>query len=46
VSRSDADLLREATDHLVRLGAHLERGRIGDDIMFDVVCMRLAVAIE
>jgi len=46
VSRTDAELLREAKDHLGRLRAHLDRGGIDDDTVFDAVCMRLSAAIE
>lgn len=46
MTRDDATHLRNAVEHLERLQAHLGRGDLDDDTVFDAVCMRLSAAIE
>jgi uncharacterized protein with HEPN domain len=46
VSRSNGELIANAREHLDRLKAHLRRGDLDDDAIFDAVCMRLSAAIE
>lgn len=46
MTRSDAELVADALDHLAILRRHLARGDIADDVIADAVCLRLAAAIE
>lgn len=46
MSRSDAEHLAAAQDHLRRLRVHMTRHDLSDDTVFDAACLRLAVAIE
>jgi uncharacterized protein with HEPN domain len=46
VSRTDADLVADALEHLRVLHLHLERSSISDQTVADAVSLRLAAAIE
>ena len=46
MSRSDSQLIGNAREHLDRLAAHLQRGDLDDEVVFDAVCLRLSAAIE
>lgn len=46
MSRTNAEHLANAKEHLRRLRGHLDRGDLDDDTVFDAVCMRLSAAIE
>jgi uncharacterized protein with HEPN domain len=46
VTRTDAEHLDNAREHLRILHAHMERSDLADDTVFDAVCMRLSAAIE
>jgi uncharacterized protein with HEPN domain len=46
VSRSDAELVRDALDHIAALRRHMERHDLADEIIVDAVSLRLSAAIE
>ncbi|GAA0991334.1 HepT-like ribonuclease domain-containing protein [Subtercola frigoramans] len=46
MSRSDAELISDALDHIEALKRHVARSDIEDDIVADAVSLRLAAAIE
>ena len=46
MSRSDAEHLAAAREHLRMLAEHLGRGDLADETIFDAACLRLAAAIE
>lgn len=46
MSRTDAEHVANAQEHLRVLKRHLGRGDLEDDTIFDAVCLRLAAAIE
>lgn len=46
MTRTDADHLENAREHLRILHAHMVRSDLSDDTVFDAVCMRLSAAIE
>jgi len=46
VSRTDAERLRDALDHLAVLERHASRGDVDDQLVLDAVSLRLAAAIE
>ncbi|WP_308799099.1 HepT-like ribonuclease domain-containing protein [Agromyces silvae] len=46
MSRSDAELLSDALEHLATLHRHLERADLDDATVADAVSLRLASAIE
>lgn len=46
MSRSDAELLGDALQHLQMLHHHLERADLADETVADAVSLRLAAAIE
>lgn len=46
MSRDDLRRIDEARRHPAILRAHLERGDLDDEVVFDAVCLRLAAAIE
>jgi uncharacterized protein with HEPN domain len=46
VSRSDAELVRDALDHLRMLRHHVDRSDLSDETVADAVSLRLAAAIE
>ncbi|QWT24762.1 DUF86 domain-containing protein [Subtercola sp. PAMC28395] len=46
MSRSDAELVSDALDHIEALKRHVARSDVGDEIVADAVSLRLASAIE
>ncbi len=46
MSRSQAERVRLAREHLKALRRHVARGELEDELIFDAVCQRLAAAIE
>ncbi|WP_022889363.1 HepT-like ribonuclease domain-containing protein [Agromyces italicus] len=46
MSRTDAELVGDALDHLAALQRHLARGDLDDETIADAVSLRLAAAIE
>lgn len=46
MSRTDAELMSDALEHLRVLHLHLERSAINDQTVADAVSLRLAAAIE
>jgi signal transduction histidine kinase len=46
VSRTDAELVADALDHLRVLRNHLDQSSIDDQTIADAVSLRLAAAIE
>lgn len=46
MSRTDAEQLTSAREHLRRLRLHLKRHDLADDTVLDAACLRLAAAIE
>lgn len=46
MTRSDAELVHDALDHLAVLHQHLERADLNDQTVADAVSLRLASAIE
>ena len=46
MSRTDAEHLANAREHLRVLHAHSQRRDLDDETVFDAVCMRLSAAIE
>jgi uncharacterized protein with HEPN domain len=46
VSRSDAELVRDALDHIAAVRRHTERHDLADETIVDAVSLRLSAAIE
>lgn len=46
MSRDDLRRIAEARAHLEILRSHLTRADLGDSVIFDAVCLRLAAAID
>ena len=46
MSRTDAQHIADAEEHLRVLKRHLGRGDLEDDTIFDAVCLRLSAAVE